>query len=178
MAMDLSSAADVNDNGRLRRKWLDKRKNAKKNGNAFLLSFEEYADLLREAGIVSSTVGPSGYHLARYGDKGPYAIGNCRFVPYIVNARERVVDGGAVSRGLIAYYATHPGSFTGISHKDSTKALIGAANCVSQAGARNSQFGRAWITDGKVNKKIDTSELSFYLDAGWRRGRTLPSSIG
>lgn len=73
----------------LSRKFTSKRMNATKEGIEFLLSIEEVESLLNEAGIDVSQWNLRGYHLARYGDSGPYVIGNCRFIPAIENYRER-----------------------------------------------------------------------------------------
>ena len=172
---------EIDDDGKLRRKFTRKRANAKKGGTVCLLTFAEFIGLMRAAAIKSSALGVRGYHLARYGDAGPYVVGNCRFVPWNVNAREKAPpDPAAVSRGLYRYYAAHPGTFSGRQHKIESKAAIGAANSVSQKGERNSQFGRSWVTNDLIDKKIDANEVDFYLSLGWRRGRKKASttSIG
>lgn len=155
----------------IRGKFSRKRSNAGLGGISFELTFEEYCGLVKEAGILAGDINRGGYHLARYGDKGPYAVGNCRFVPYLVNQREKVVDPLRVSEGLRKYYANHPGSFLGKSHKNSTKRLIGAANAISQLGERNSQFGSCWVFRKNVERKIPLVDLGSYTDKGWVRGR-------
>lgn len=40
-----------------------------------------------------------------------------------------------------------------------------------QQGKKNSQYGTCWVTNGTLNKKIKTSELDRFLDAGYYRGR-------
>ena len=163
---------EINDDGKLRRKFTRKRANAKKNGTVSMLTYSEFVGLMREAGIKSSQLGPTGYHLARYGDSGPYAVGNCRFVTFEVNQKEKKApDSAVISRGLHRYYANNPGSFTGRKHREDTKEAIGRANSVSQKGERNSQFGRAWVTNGTIDKKIDQDKVDFYLSLGWGRGR-------
>ena len=78
------SASVINDDGKLRQRFCNKRVNAAKENIEFNLTFEEYCDLVQEAGLVSSQLGFAGtgknYVLARYNDEGPYEIGNCRFI--------------------------------------------------------------------------------------------------
>ena len=84
---------DIDDDGKLNDKYRAKKSGAKKRGLPCKLTYAEYVQLLRDAGIKSSDVGTIGYHLARYGDVGGYEVGNCRFVPYKVNSDERTIDG-------------------------------------------------------------------------------------
>lgn len=66
------------------------RARAHKRGIEMLLSTVEIAGLLDEAGITIHQLGShSGeYHLARYGDTGPYEIGNCRYILAVDNVKE------------------------------------------------------------------------------------------
>ena len=160
---------DVDDDGELNNKYRHKKWNAKRKGLACFLTFDEYADLVREAGIKSSNIGPAGFHLARHGDNGDYTIGNCRFIPYLANVAEKTPAAGPVlSEAMRRYYETHEGSFTGKSHSLKTRRAIGKANSIAQAGAGNSQHGTCWITDGRTSKKIKKSDA---VPQGWRRGR-------
>lgn len=70
-------------------KFSNKKFNAAKEGIPFELSFDDYVKLLNEAGITYLDVGNKGYHLARYNDMGPYSIGNCRFIFYKENMKEK-----------------------------------------------------------------------------------------
>ena len=53
------------------------------------LTFDEYCQLLIQAGLKSSDLGVKGYHLARFNDEGHYTLGNCRFLHYRTNLNER-----------------------------------------------------------------------------------------
>lgn len=165
--------ADVDDDGELNNKYRHKKWNAKRNGRRCLLSYGEYVLLVRDAGIKSSDIGPGRYHLARYGDQGNYEIGNCRFIPHHENAAEMVPNPAAISAALKKYYADHPGSFLGRRHAEESKRRIGDANAVAQLGARNSQHGTCWVTDGVASRKLSRADLESGLPDGWRRGRTL-----
>jgi group I intron endonuclease len=65
-------------------------------------------------------------------------------------------------------------TFAGKTHTNEAKLAIGRANSVKQRGERNSQFGTAWIHDGKgTSRKIKKEELQAWLDRGWTRGRKM-----
>lgn len=83
---------DIDDDGKIKRRWLNKSINALKEGIDFSLSFEEFCILVKSAGLVSSELGFSGgkkFVLARYGDAGGYVYGNCRFITQSENALEK-----------------------------------------------------------------------------------------
>jgi len=65
--------------------------------------------------------------------------------------------------------------WTGRSHREETKKLIGEKNSITQKGEKNSQFGLKWIHNltEKVNKKVKEIELKEYLDSGWKSGRKM-----
>jgi hypothetical protein len=65
--------------------------NCWKQGIPFDLTVEELQQLLDDAGITIEQVGrgSADYNLARYGDTGPYAMGNCRFITKRENIQER-----------------------------------------------------------------------------------------
>jgi len=77
---------------RLRTKYCQKRCNAGKEKIPFLLSFEEYCQLLDETGITADDIGIAKYHLARYNDEGSYEYGNCRFIHYLENVKEKKIS--------------------------------------------------------------------------------------
>ena len=84
---------DVDDDGKLRKKYNRKKGNAKHTQNIeFKLSFQDYVNLVYEAGLKSSDLGykGKGYVLGRYHDKGAYEVGNCRFITQDENVAERV----------------------------------------------------------------------------------------
>ena len=61
---------------------------------------EDVISLLNEAGITPDNIGVhrGQYHLSRYGDKGRYVYGNCRFITMEENLSERVAVGGNYKR--------------------------------------------------------------------------------
>lgn len=80
----------VDDDGKVYRRWTNKRVNAKKYGVECKLILEEYCKLIHDAGLHSSDLGYKGnrYDLARYNDQGPYEVGNCRFITHKENMDE------------------------------------------------------------------------------------------
>jgi hypothetical protein len=81
---------NIDDDGKLKRRFTNKRVNAAKEGIGFLLTWDQFCGLLEDAGIQSSQLGITGYHLARNGDSGNYEVGNCRFITHKENYAERV----------------------------------------------------------------------------------------
>ncbi len=81
----------IDDDGKIYMRWQNKRTNAKKEGVDFNLSFNEYCQLVFEAGLKSSQLGFTGekYVLGRYRDTGAYEIGNCRFITQLENSHEK-----------------------------------------------------------------------------------------
>lgn len=68
-------------------------------------------------------------------------------------------------------------NWNGRSHKEETKRKIDAANSISQAGARNSQYGTSWIRHSLTHKsrKVRTDEVLPWIEKGWERGRFIGS---
>ena len=63
--------------------------NAKKRGIAFLLTWEEWLQIWTESGHFHERGCRKGqYVMARFGDKGPYAVGNVKIVPVEQNSSE------------------------------------------------------------------------------------------
>lgn len=84
---------DVDDDGKLRKKYNRKKGNAKNIQHIeFKLSFQDYVNLVYDAGLKSSDLGykGKGYVLGRYHDKGIYEVGNCRFITQDENLAEKV----------------------------------------------------------------------------------------
>lgn len=104
--------AKLDDDDKLRHKWLQKKHNAHHVQHIeFNLSFEEYCQLMDEAGIVSSQLGIAldKYVLARNGDAGPYSIGNCRFTTQRENMIEKNNNHG---------WATHENPYKPLSKEE------------------------------------------------------------
>ena len=73
---------ELNDDGKLKRRFINKRVNAKKENVEFNLTYEQYMELVKNAGLKSSQLGftGEGYVLGRDNDTGPYEPGNCKFM--------------------------------------------------------------------------------------------------
>jgi hypothetical protein len=72
-----------------KQKYRQKKNNAKKQGIEMCLSLAEFQLLLDEANITAEDIGVLGFQLARYNDEGPYKYGNCRFIWYYENIKEK-----------------------------------------------------------------------------------------
>lgn len=72
------------------RYWREKKVQSTKHPG-FTLTGKEMISLFDEAGISADDVGKEShsYQLARYGDTGPYALGNCRFITLRENIQEK-----------------------------------------------------------------------------------------
>jgi|GEM_PF-6072004 len=80
-----------------RKKWKALSANATRRGVTCLLSFIDYMNLAKAAGIKHPTqigLRMDQYQMARPSDSGDYCIGNCRFVLASVNLEEKMLNGG------------------------------------------------------------------------------------
>lgn len=77
-----------------------------------------------------------------------------------------------VSNGLLLYYSTNLGHFTGLKHTNETKRKIAEKN-KHLTGDRNSQFGTCWVHIGTRNKKIKKEDIQKYISQGWLKGRKI-----
>lgn len=77
------------DKRRLREAFWNKRSDANFRGIEFLLTFEEWLEIWEASGHLHERGRKRGqYVMARYGDKGPYAVGNVK----IITAGENVAE--------------------------------------------------------------------------------------
>lgn len=181
---------DVDDDGKLSQRFVNKRVNARKEGIPFDLTYAQFVDFMRCAGIVSSQCGIKGYHLSRTGDTGSYSVGNCFFRWYLDNLHEKKVTDAsrtASSRNIAKATALNrqsPAKYSasisaglarseyGRLRKEASEARKGqylASRHPSYAGDHNSQYGSYWITDGVGNRKWCDTKGS--IPEGFYRGR-------
>lgn len=163
----------LDDDGKLKQRYYNKRVNARKEGFECKLSFDEYCSLVEAAGLKSSDLGYSGkkYVLARFGDHGDYVLGNCRFILQSENAAERKISDKAreASRhnvvSMQCFSSKERSQFVRASAKwqascarrRATKVLRQAEKQACKdprySGEHNSSFGSHWITNGISNTK-------------------------
>ena len=82
---------NVDDDGKMYQRYLNKKINANHEGIDFNLTFQEFCLLCSESNLKSSNLGYTGdgFVLARYNDEGDYSYGNCRFITHTENIQER-----------------------------------------------------------------------------------------
>ncbi len=83
------------------------------------------------------------------------------------------VDGNSAQQ-LAQYKNGRTSGFLNKTHTESAKQAIQIANRINSSGAKNSQFGSKWITNGIENRKLP---VNIPLPAQWDYGRTLRSAI-
>lgn len=181
---------DVDDNGKLHQKYLNKKINARYEGIDFNLTYDEFAQLVRDANLISSNLGYTGdnYVLARYKDSGGYEVGNCRFITQLENAHERkltskMIENSKKSARAMSEHNKRDPDFgrkisEGLAKSDRYQQLkqikhesylrYRANLDPRKSGKNNSQYGTFWITNGTTNKKWK-HELGD-LPEGFRRG--------
>jgi len=157
----------LNDDGNLYRKFRRKRAQAKQMKIEFKLNYEDWCFLVAEAGLRSSDLGFSGknYVLARYGDEGPYEVGNCRFTTQQQNVLERKISDKMRSASA---QLTKYGTAANVARGKRTRIAFEATAHSSYLNERNSQYGTRWITDGSTNRKIRSSDP---IPEGFKPGR-------
>lgn len=188
----------IDDDGKLKRKYINKKVNARKENIECLLSFEEFCDLVKEANLKSSDLGFTGnnYVLARINDTGPYAIGNCRFITQKQNADEKVISEASKEASkrnvkkaiekvkelqqseefLVKYSATMEKYWAGLREVAKEKRCEYEKTAhQSYLGKKNSQYGSFWITDGVSNKKWHQENGD--IPEGFYRGRVCNKSV-
>ena len=183
--------ADIDDDGKLRRKYNNKKVNSKKENIEFNLTFDEFVSLVKAAHLKSSQLGYTGekYVLARYGDKGGYTINNCRFITQKENAAEKIVTDdarNASKRNIKKAFETiekdplkcekiSNGIRKSASYKIRAqqakikKDLYDANKDKRYSGIHNSQYGTFWITNGIINKKWKMTKGK--IPKGFYKGR-------
>ncbi len=64
-------------------------------------------------------------------------------------------------------------NFKGKVHSEETKAKMRESHKGLQNGEKNSQFGKCWMTDGKISKSVKPSDVDELLLLGWSKGRKI-----
>lgn len=182
----------LNDDGKLYNKWKLKCSNAKTMGNECYLSFDDYCKLVQDAGLMSSQLGISGesYELARYGDKGPYSIDNCRFITHQENMQEREVSNKMIE-SVLRSAVMRKGKKRVLS-EEGRKSLEEYRKKIHEeheireqerkskldprwCGEHNSSYGSHWITNGVESRKWRPNKEP-KIPEGWHLGRVVKSN--
>ena len=159
----------IDDDGKLKQRWLNKSVNSLKEGVVFNLSFEEFCDLVKSANLVSSELGFSGgkkFVLARYGDTGGYVYGNCRFITQSENAFEKkktkkMVEGCRVNvkKAVLAAHEVH---------KNNPMIRVKAGK--KGAATRNKMVAEELKNNDKILLSISLDKCHIkYPEFGWKK---------
>lgn len=75
----------------MKQRYREHRDRAKSRGIGFLLTYEEWWEIWQASGYWGRRgTYRGGYVMGRFGDKGPYAVGNVKIIPHEQNCRESV----------------------------------------------------------------------------------------
>lgn len=140
----------INNDGKLRKKYDNSKSNAIKDGIVFLLTFDQYVDLIKQAGLTSSRLSRTNekhYALSRISNQDSFTLDNCRFI--------------ACLKPLMSSDERFNRIKEGVRYQAIARTLMAAVKRDSElskmdqryVGVKNGQFGSFWITDGTVNKK-------------------------
>lgn len=183
---------NLDDDGKLYRKYYNKKINALKENIGFYLTFDEYRQLMIESGFKSSDLGFTGNNivLARYGDNGDYTIDNCRFITQFENIQEKKITEKsriASANNMIKLNKARKGKKMSpeqlkkyhesdyYKRRQEQKRIHekekNAKKNPSYTKEHNSQYNTFWITNGVNNKKW--KEEFGELPENYYKGRTI-----
>lgn len=98
-----------------RGKYVKQKKNAKRRGVPFLLTFEEWLGVWIKSGRFDERGNQTaeGYVMARNGDRGAYALGNVRIISHADNVAERNRNFALAKRAGISWdwYTSGPAEY-------------------------------------------------------------------
>jgi NUMOD3 motif-containing protein len=118
-------------NRKIKGKFYNHRMSANERGIPFLLTFEQWWRIWQDSGHWEDRGrGRNQYCMARFGDKGPYAIGNVRIITVLENAGERKLSDETLNILRLHRLGTR--------HTNETKEKIGLA----QVGRKHSLESR------------------------------------
>lgn len=100
--------------------YVTHRKHARGRGVDFLLTFDKWLAIWEESGHINER-GNGKYVMARYGDVGPYAVGNVRIITCGENVSEGLDRPGARDRLREAGREANKGNKYHLGHKHSTE---------------------------------------------------------
>lgn len=75
-----------------------------------------------------------------------------------------------MKNAMLEFHKNHDNSFKNKKHSEETKEKMKLSAKNKHSGKNNSQYGTMWITNGKINKKINNEKP---LPKGFKKGRSL-----
>jgi DNA invertase Pin-like site-specific DNA recombinase len=143
----------LNNDGKLKKKFSNKKADAKNRNIDFNLSFNDYCNLMIKVNIKSSDVNPRGFHLSRIGDKGDYSIENCRFVWFKENQKEMISH----NRDKFIKHGQKQGriSFLNKTGLFSKENQVKNKNRIPKNGFKSGKDNPFYISKEEINKRIE-----------------------
>lgn len=130
----------------LRTVYIVQRAQAKHRNIPFLLTFEEWFKIWLDSGHLHERGCRRGqYVMARFGDKGPYAVGNVAIITSADNLKSRQISAETRKRMSSASKLRKPPSYLGHHHTAEAKEKISAY----QLGTRRTAETRAKMSAAK-----------------------------
>ena len=134
-------------------RYTDHKNHAARRRIQFLLTFEEWLKLWIDSGRMHERgTHKGGYVMARFGDKGPYAIGNVRIITQVENQAEYIPT--PETRAKIGASKIGNDYMLGKTHKEETKQAIRAKLIGNTNGLGNKG------STGKIASKERREEIS------------------
>lgn len=82
-----------------RGKYAAHKQGAAKRGILFFLTFDQWWEIWKDSGLYTLRGAKSGcYCMARFGDEGPYAVGNVSIQCFVKNSKEGGVKGSQIKK--------------------------------------------------------------------------------
>lgn len=158
---------------RVKQLFNNKRADARTRDIPFRMTFDEWLDVWLKSGhLVEAGCRDGQYVMARYGDKGPYKIGNVKIITANANSSEKTIS--IKGRKAIAKANTGNSYTLGRHHSEETKQKISKAQIESQRKhpRRHSVKTRAKIARGNTGKIFSEARKRKISLAAQRRWQT------
>lgn len=141
-----------------------------------VVNSKKWANLIPETGVTINGVNETGKNLYGYNGRTPNVPDNFKrgrkTQQWLRENDQEWVESwkNKISQSLKGLMVGENNPFYGKSHTEETIKKISRNNSISQAGAKNSQYGTMWITDGTQDKKINKKDK---IPNGWIHGRAI-----
>jgi NUMOD3 motif len=151
---------------RLRQAFRDQRNVAKARGIDFLLTFEEWLNFWQDSGRLFERGRKEGqYCMARFGDTGPYALGNIKIIKHSENSSERICT-DIVRQNLSQAQLGKRASQQTRNKMSQSQRRVGTAHF---KGKKHTPESKVKIAEASRGKKRSEEQKARMSDAQYRR---------